>query len=125
MHNPKEIRLDPYQTKFIPLSVAEQTGTTLIVHPQGKPSSNGHPFCVQVNNDQTIPCPVTNNTKVTKIFKVGTLFGWYEKGEVSSPSVHHIENDLLPHSDQPRIPGGRKEKLTHLLSKLPMSHTKG
>ena len=54
---------------------------------------------------------------------MGTLFGWYEKGEVNSPSIHHIQNEL-PHSDQSSIPGGRKEKLTHLLSKLPMSHLK-
>ena len=124
LHNLSEILLDPYQTKFTPLPVEVEPGTILIVHPQVKPSNNCYLLCVKVNNDQTIPCPITNNTKVTKTFKVGTLFGWYEKGEVNSPLIRHIQNYLLPHSDQVSIPGGCKEKLNHLLSKLPMSHLK-
>ena len=107
LHDPHQIQLDPYQTKFILLPVEAKSGTILIVHPKGKPTSNCHPFCVQVSAEQTIPCPVTNLAKVTKIFKLGILFGWYEKGEVNSPSIYHIQNYLLLHSDQLSIPGGR------------------
>ncbi len=61
-----------------------------------------------------VPCPFTNDAKSNKIFKVGTLFGVYEKGEVSSPSIKittEINNDRLPENDHSNAPGGRLEKL--------------
>ena len=122
LHVPQTMKLQPYQTKFISLPIEEQPGTTVIIYPQGKISANPHPYCALVDENQTVPCPFTNNTKTTQCYRTGVLFGWYEKGEVNAPSVQHIQNDLLPRSDISSAPGGRTEKLRDLLSQQPMSH---
>ncbi len=98
---------------------------TVIVHPQGKVAKSCYPFCTLITKEQTGLCPFVNDSKAPHIFKAGTLFGIYEKKEVSSPYVHvttEIQNDLLPHSDQSDAPGGRMAKLQDLLSQQKMSH---
>lgn len=122
VHVPFTVQLQPYQTKFIPLPIKEAPGATVIIYPQGKINANTHPYCGVVDENQTVPCPFINSSKVPQKYKTGMLFGWYEKGEVSSPAVHYIQNDLLPASDQSSAPGGRPEKLKDLLSQQPMSH---
>ncbi len=61
-----------------------------------------------------MPFPFVNHSKV--------LIGCYEKGEVSSLLVQHIQNDLIPTSDKSHAPGGRPEKLKDLLFQQHMSH---
>ena len=110
LHLPITAKVPPYQTKFVPLPIPEQPNTTVIVYPQGKVSANTHPYVATVDENRTVPCPVFNNTKAPKKYQRGFLFGWYEKGEVSSPSVNSIQNDLLPKSDKSYAHGGRREK---------------
>ena len=125
LHILNRVILPPYQTQFVPISVEEPPGTTIIVHPQGKVSRSTHPFCATVESTQTVPCPFANYSKSAKTFKVGTFFGSYEKGEVSSSFVNtttQITNDLLPKNDLSNASGGRVEKLREVFHQLKLSH---
>ncbi len=49
--------------------------------------------------------------------------GSYEKAKEVAEKVHTIiENDLLPHADQPCVEGDRKGKIRELLGKQNWSH---
>ena len=119
IHTTRKFTLGPNQSKFVFLPVKEEVGATLIVHPHGNPNVTNHPLCVTVNSNQEIAYPLCNTTKAPKIFKVGTWFGQWERGEVSSLSVRTIHNDLIPHFETSTAPGCRKEKLKDLLTKQP------
>ncbi len=55
--------------------------------------------------------------------KTGTYLGNYERaGEVGDQVRTVIENDLLPHADQPGEEGDRKNKIKELLEKQDWSH---
>ena len=122
LHVPFPVKLQPYQTQFVPLPIREEPGTTVIIYPQGKINANLHPYCAVVNENQKVPCPFVNPSRVIQNFKPGMLFGWYETGQVGSSPVQYIHNDLLPTSDKSHAPGGRTGKLKDLLSQQPMSH---
>ncbi len=65
---------------------------------------------------------MTNASKIRRTFKVGTCLGSYEKANEVAEKVHTIiENDLLPHADQPGV-GDRKGKIRELLGKQNWSH---
>ncbi len=62
---------------------------------------------------------------IPRFLKDGTLFGVYEKGEVSSSSIKvttEIHNDLLPKNDHSNAQGGHLEKLKDIIQKLKLSH---
>ena len=119
LHATQKLILGPNQSKFVFLPVKEEVGATLVVHPHGNTNVTSHPFCVTVNSEKKIPYPLCNNTKAPKIFKAGTWFGHWERGEISSLSVRTIQNDLIPHFQASTAPGNRKEKLKDLLSQQP------
>ncbi len=54
---------------------------------------------------------------------MGTCLGGYEKARVVTEKVHIIiQNDLLPHTDQPGVEGDREGKIRELLEKQNGSH---
>ncbi len=66
---------------------------------------------------------MTNAIKVRRTFKVGTCLGSYEKARIVTEKVHTIiQNDLLPHTDQPGVEGDREGKIRELLEKQNWSH---
>ncbi len=105
------IKLDPYRAQFLPISVKEDPGETLLVQPQPCLTPNHHPLIVTVDENKKVPLPFINDTKGRKTVKPGTLLGTFEN--ISSPTVKvihqkqatpslEIHNDLLPHNDQTR-----------------------
>lgn len=63
----KPVRLEPYQSQFIPIVVKEKPGETLLVHPQPQISSNIFPLLTKVNENNTIYLPFLTTPKVSKI----------------------------------------------------------
>ncbi len=65
----------------------------------------------------------TNASKVRRTFKVSICLGNYEMAKKVAEKVYTIiENDLLPHADQPGVEGDREEKIGELLDKQNWSH---
>ncbi len=114
---PKSLRVranfvvPPYQSCIALLPVDEDPGTTVLVYPEAKTSQCDYPVCTTVNEQRQIACPVTNASKARKILKTGTYLGSYERaGEVADQVRTVIQNNLLPHADQPGK-GDRESKI--------------
>ncbi len=93
------------------------------MYPEARVCQWAYPCYVTVTDQREILCPVTNASKVRKTFKVGTCLGNYEKAKEVAEKVHTIiQNDLLPHADQPGVEGDREEKIIEMLEKQDWSH---
>ena len=129
----KPVRVEPYQSHFIPIVVKEKPGETLLVNPQPQISCNSLPFLTRINEDNAIYLPFINNTKRVKEFKQGTLLGSFEPlnseilNNIQPQKVHHtleIQNDLLPANDQVNTQqnSSRPERLTELIKQQKWNH---
>ncbi len=74
----KSIRMEPYQTQFLPIPVPKNPGETLLVQAQPKMSPDSLPFLPKVGDSNDIYLPFINNTKGVKEVKQGTLLGTFE-----------------------------------------------
>ncbi len=93
------------------------------MYPEARVNQWDYPCCVTVADQRQILCPVTNASKVRKTFKVGTCLGSYEKAKEVAEKVHTIiQNDLLPHTDQPGVEGDKEGKIRELLKMQDWSH---
>lgn len=59
----KPLSVNPYQSRFVPISVKETPNTTLIVYPQPRFLKNAQPCLVKVNDENNIFLPLMNHTK--------------------------------------------------------------
>ncbi len=103
----------------------EKPGTVVIIYPTAKISHHNYPCCTVVNDEQQIFCPLINNTKAKRIFRVGTYLGTYEPGEVTNTNINtttEVVNDLIPHADHTDQQGDRAAKSKKLLTTLEWSH---
>ena len=128
------IKLNPYQAKFFPISVNEDPGETPLVRPQPHLTPNHHSFIVTVDENKQVSLPFTNDAKSRKVIKPGTLLCTFEK--LSSPTIKvinnqqqnptslEIHNDLLPHNDQTggQKSKGRPQRLEELIGQQKWSH---
>ncbi len=118
-----KVILPPYQSMIKLVHLEEEPGTNAIVYPEARVSHWNYPCYVTVTDERQNPCPVTNASKARKTFKVGTYLGSYEKAEEVTEKVNIIiQNDLLPHADQPGIEGDREGKIWELLTKQDWNH---
>ena len=122
------VRLEPYKGKVILAEVDEQPGSSLLVYPQPRYSSQTCPMLVEVNANKEIPVLVDNPSKVYRILKSGTFVAQYDKysGPVDASSTQvcytHIENDLEPQNDNVEGMGTRSERLQKLISDQNWTH---
>lgn len=122
------MRLEPHQVKVIQVIVNEQTGSSLVVYPQPKYSSQTCAMLVEVDHRQTIPVLVDNLSKVHKFIKAGTTVACYDhysnsiENSVTQVCYTQIENELLPKNDCPCDEGARREKLQKLISEQNWTH---
>ncbi len=121
----KRLVIPPYQSHLYPLEVKAAKGKTIMVYPHHGISNLNYPYISTVNEENKIICLIENKCRSNRILKVGTLLGTYEQvipdsNNVKSTTV--IQNDLLPHSDQPRRRGDRRDKLRALLDKQDWNH---
>ncbi len=63
----KSIRMEPYQTQFLPIPVPKNPGETSLVQAQPKMSPDSLPFLTKVDNSNNIYLPFINNTKGVKL----------------------------------------------------------
>ncbi len=105
----KSIRMELYQTQFLPIPVSKNPGETLLVQAQPKMSPDSLPFLTKVDNSNNIYLPFINNTRGVKEVKQGTLLGTFETLNFETVTTIHtpserppleIHNDLLPKNDQ-------------------------
>ncbi len=105
----KSIRIEPYQTQFLPIPVPKKPGEILLVHSQTKINLDSLPFLTKVDDSNNIYLPFMNNTKGVKEVKPGTSLGTFESlnfetvNAIKTPSERaplEIHNDLLPKNDQ-------------------------
>ncbi len=119
-------RLDPYHTKFVPVSVPELPETTLLVYRQPRFSHSSHPFIVNVTNERSIYVPLANPTRKQKIIKKGTIEASYEEVKVPPPSsvnaIRRIHNDLLPQNGKISEKGTRAQCLRKLIKQQSWGH---
>ncbi len=66
----KSIRMEPYQTQFLPIPVLKNTGETLLVHSQPKINPDSLPFLTNVDDSNNIFLPFINNIKGVKEVKL-------------------------------------------------------
>ncbi len=101
----KAIRLEPYQTQFLPIPVPKNPEKTLLVHSQPKINPDNFPFLTKVDGSSNIYLPFINNTKGVKKVKQGTLLRTFESLNFETVHAIHtpserppleIRNDLLP-----------------------------
>lgn len=129
----KEIRIEPYQSQFIPIHVKENPGKILLVHPQPRMNPTSLPFLTKVGENNVIHLPFMNDTKGTKVLKPGTLLGSFEclnfgtvnaiQPQLEQPLLE-IHNDLIPKNDQVRTPedSSRPERLAELIKQQKWDH---
>ncbi len=48
IHLLQPVKLPPYETRFVPVTVKQKPGTTLVVYPQSRFNHNSQPFLVEV-----------------------------------------------------------------------------
>ncbi len=119
----KSVRMEPYQTQFLPIPVPKNPGETLLVQAHPKMSPDSLPFLTKVDDSNIIYLPFINKTKGVKEVKQGILLGTFESlnfetvNAIHNPSEHpslEIHNDLLPKNDD--VPtkenSSRTERLT-------------
>ncbi len=100
----KSIRMEPYQTQFLPILVSKNPGEILLVQGQPKMSPNSLPFLTKVDDRNNIYLPFINNTKGVKEIKQETLLGTLKVNFETVNAIHtpserpslEIHNDLLP-----------------------------
>ncbi len=90
IHLLQPIKLPPYETRFVPITVKQEPGTTRVVYPQSRFNHNSHPFLVEVKPDNTISLPLINITKSDKTFRPGTILGSCEKVDVAPVSQVNV-----------------------------------
>ncbi len=129
----KSIRIEPYQTQFLPILVPENPGETLLVHSQPKINPDSLPFLTKVDDSSNIYLPFINNTKGVKKVKQGTLLGIFESlsfetvSAIQAPSECpplEIHNNLLPKNDevQTKENCSRAERFTELIRQQKWNH---
>ncbi len=102
-------RTEPYQSQFIPVTLKEKPGETLLVHSQPRMNPNSLPFPTEVDENNAIHLTFMNNTRGIKEVTQGTMLGTFEilhfesVNTIQTQSEHHsleFENDLLPKNDR-------------------------
>ena len=117
----QKFELSPFKTKFFPIKVEEQPGTTLVIHPDKNMKAVPFPFVTTVNSQGEIYFPNENFSKKSIKISPGTLLGTYELSTVEETPVcpvSTIKNELMPSTNPVAIGGCREENLKHLLDNL-------
>ncbi len=100
----KSIRIELYQTQFLPIRVPKKPGENLLVHSQSKINPDSLPFLTKVDDNHNIYLTFMNNTKGVKEVKQRTLLGTFESlnfetvNAIQTPSERpplEIHNALL------------------------------
>ncbi len=92
----KSIRMEPYQTQFLPIPVPKNPGETLLVQAQPKISPDSLPFLTKVDYSKNIYLPFINNTKDVKEVKQGTLLGTFERLNFETVNASTLHLNVLP-----------------------------
>ncbi len=126
IHLLQPVKLPPYETRFVPVTVKQEPGTTLVLYPQSRFNHNSHPFLVEVKPDNAISLPLINVTKSDKTFRPGTILESCERVDVDPVSpvnvTQKIHNDLIPQTDKPIHQGTRVQKLKELMKRQIWQH---
>ncbi len=121
------VQLDPYQTKFVPVTVPETPESTLLMYPQPRFCHHSHPFIANVTSEQSIYVPLVNSTKKRKTFRKGTIVASYEEVKVPpsdrvNATRRRIHNDLLPQNDTTSKKGTCVQRLGKLIKQQNWGH---
>ncbi len=112
-----KISISPGHNGLTKVVIKEKPGTTVLIKPHLWARQVFYPYCIQVDADQHILCPIANNKPTT--LKVGTYLA--KVHAVDDPAldtlvgtVKELHNDLLPTFTQSPVGEDKIEKLKHL-----------
>ena len=123
----QRIVVGPHETAVLPVTVSEECGSLLEIHPQNKAVQQEFPICTRVTEASEVFIPFRNLSRGKLILKPGTFLATYEKletqqiSELPSP-VQKLSNAMLPDFDRPTSRGTREEKLQSLIDSCDWSH---
>lgn len=78
-------KLALYQTRFVPIQVEQEPGSSLVIYPQPHFSHTSHPILVEIDSEQNVHLSLMNASKAEKVFRTSTIIGSLEKIESPAP----------------------------------------